>query len=110
MSQLPMEASHIAWTIDRAHYPKASGRYQMSKHAEQQMYSRGFGPCEVRRALRYGRVIFACGAAYFVLGHNEVGRYDSVQPDDNGLQLVVSGLSEGVVITLYRNKEDLPRQ
>ena len=69
----------------------------------------GLAPFEVRRALHYGRVVFACGASHFILGCNEVGRDDSVQPDDNGLQLVVSSLSDGVVVTLYRNKEDIPR-
>ena len=66
-------------------------------------------PFEVRRALRYGRVVFACGASHFILDCNEVGRDDSVQPDDKGLQLVVSSLSDGVVVTLYRNKEDISR-
>lgn len=98
-----------AWTIDRAHYPKASGRYAMSEHALRRMYARGLSADVVRRALRYGRVIYARGAVHFVLGRNEVDRYDDVEPDDNGVQLVVSGLEEGTVVTLYRNPEEMPR-
>jgi hypothetical protein len=44
-----------------------------------------------------------------VLGRNEVDRYEPVRPDDNGLQLGVSALSDGTVVILYRNKETLPR-
>jgi hypothetical protein len=97
------------FTIDRAHYPKASGRYEMSEHALRRMYARSLSPGEVRRALRFGRVVFARGAAHFVLGKNEVARYAPVAPEDDGLQLVVSRLADGTVLTLYRNKEDLPR-
>jgi hypothetical protein len=96
-------------TIDRPHYPKASGTYRMSEHALRRMYGRSLCLEAVRRALRFGRVTFARGAAHFVLGKNEVGRYEPVRPDDNGLQLVVSALSDGTVVTLYRNKEALPR-
>jgi hypothetical protein len=98
-----------SWTIDRAHYPKASGRYKMSEHALRRMYARGLCREKVRRALRYGRVVFDRGAAHFVLGRNEVERYEAVDPDDNGLQLVVSGLAEGTVLTVYRNREEMPR-
>jgi hypothetical protein len=44
-----------------------------------------------------------------VLGKNEVARYDAVPSGDNGLQLVVSRLENGTVLTLYRNAETLPR-
>lgn len=104
-----MTSHRHSWTIDRAHYPKASGEYTLSEHAERRMYARGLGPSEVRRALRFGRVVFARGAAHFVLGKNEVDRYERIRPDDNGLQLVVSGLRDGTVLTLYRNREELPR-
>ncbi|WP_263835145.1 DUF4258 domain-containing protein [Salinibacter sp.] len=95
--------------IDRTHYPKASGQYEMSEHALRRMYARSLGPGDVRRGLRFGRVVFARGAAHFVLGKNEVGRYKPVVPDDDGLQLVVSSLNEGTVLTVYRNTETLPR-
>lgn len=104
-----MTAARPTLTVDRVHYPKASGRYRMSKHAEQQMYARSLSGTEVRRGLRFGRVVFARGAAHFVLGRNEVDRYEAVRPGDNGLQLVVSALSDGTIVTLYRNREDLPR-
>lgn len=104
-----MTTDRRTWTVDRIHFPKANGKYKMSEHAERRMYSRGMDPEEVRRALCYGRVIRAQGTAYFVLGKNEVDRYDAVDPEDNGLQLVVSGLKEGTIITLYRNREELPR-
>jgi hypothetical protein len=104
-----MVAHRHSWTIDRAHYPKASGQYTLSEHAERRMYARGLGPATVRRGLRYGRVVFARGAAHFILGKKEVARYDAVAPNDNGLQLVVAGLKDGTVLTLYRNREELPR-
>lgn len=104
-----MTPDRRTWTIRRTHFPKADGEYKMSEHAERRMYSRGVAPTEVRRALCYGRVIRTQGTAYFVLGRNEVDRYDAVEPDDNGIQLVVSGLEEGIIITLYRNREELPR-
>jgi hypothetical protein len=44
-----------------------------------------------------------------VLGKNEVDRYEPVRAADDGLQLVVSSLQEGHILTLYRNKETLPR-
>jgi len=96
-------------TIDRAHYPKASGTYRMSEHALRRMYGRSLCLEAVCRALRFGRVTFARGAAHFILGKNEVARYGAVPPGDNGLQLVVSRLADGTVLTLYRNKEMLPR-
>jgi hypothetical protein len=104
-----MVSRRLSWTIDRAHYPKASGHYVLSEHAERQMYARGLGPPVVRRALRFGRVVFARGAAHFVLGKKEAARYEAVAPADNGVQLVVSGLQDGTVVTLYRNRETLPR-
>jgi len=96
-------------TIDRAHYPKASGTYRMSEHALRRMYGRSLCLEAVCRALHFGRVTFARGAAHFVLGKNEVARYEAVPPGDNGLQLVVSSLQDGKILTLYRNKEALPR-
>ena len=96
-------------TIDRVHYPKASGTYALSGHALRRMYGRGLSVDDVRRGLRFGQVVFARGAAHFVLGGNEVERYAPVRPDDNGLQLVVASLADGTVLTLYRNKETLPR-
>jgi hypothetical protein len=96
-------------TIERAHYPKASGTYRMSEHALRRMYGRSLCLEAVRRALRFGRVTFARGAAHFVLGKNEVDRYEPVRAADDGLQLVVSSLQEGHILTLYRNKETLPR-
>lgn len=97
------------FTIERVHYPKASGRYEMSEHALRRMYSRSLCEADVRRGLRFGRVVFTRGAAHFVLGKKEANRYDPVSPSDNGLQLIVSKLSGGKVVTLYRNREDLPR-
>jgi hypothetical protein len=46
-------------TIDRAHYPKASGTYRMSEHALRRMYGRSLCLEAVCRALRFGRVTFA---------------------------------------------------
>jgi hypothetical protein len=97
------------FTIERAHYPKASGRYEMSEHAMRRMYGRSLCLEAVCRTLRFGRVTFARGAAHFVLGKNEISRYDAVVSADDGLQLVVSSLREGTILTLYRNKETLPR-
>lgn len=51
--------------MGRAHYPKASCPYALSKR-------RGLGSQEVCRALDYGRVMFADGIAHFVLGKKEV--------------------------------------
>lgn len=97
------------FTIDRMHYPKASGTYRMSEHALRRMYGGSLCLEVVGRALQFGRVTFARGAAHFVLGKNEVDLYEPVRPGDNGLQLVVSSLGDGTVLTLYRNKETLPR-
>jgi len=104
-----MVADRPEWTIDRAHYPKASGRYEMSELALRRMYAHSLSEADVRRALRFGRVVFARGAAHFILGKNEVDRYEAVEPDDNGLQVVVTGIGEGRVLTLYRNREKMPR-
>jgi hypothetical protein len=99
----------MTWTIDRPHYPKASGRYTLSAHAHDRMCERGLGPDLIRRTLRFGRVVFARGAAIFVVGKKEVARYDALVPDDDGLQAVVTGVPGGTVMTVYRNREDLPR-
>ena len=104
-----MHISTTRWTIDRAHYPKASGRYALSDHAIERMYTRQVRPAQIVRALRYGRVIHARGAVHFVLGHKEVARYDAVRPADNGVQVVVSDLDDGTVMTCYRNRDELPR-
>lgn len=101
--------TNITWTITRTHYPKAFGQYVLSSHAWKRMCSRGLSPEVIRRALRYGRVIFARGAVHFVLGRNEVERYDAVRPGDNGIQIVVTELGTGTVVTIYRNREELPR-
>lgn len=76
----------------------------MSEHALQRMYGRSLCLEAVCRALRFGRVTFARGAAHFVLGKKEVKRYEPVRPGDNGLQLVASSIEEGTVLTLYHNR------
>ena len=104
-----MHISTTAWTIDRAHSPKASGHYRLSDHAIERMYARHVRQEHIVRALRYGRVIHTRGAVHFVLGRKEVARYDAVRPSDNGVQVVVSDLDDGTVLTCYRNRDQLPR-
>lgn len=99
----------LAWTIDRAHYPKASGTYHLTEHATERMDARRIDPAAVRRALTYGRVIYARGAAHFFLGHKEAGRYDAVPASDNGLHVVVSSIDDRHVMTVYRNPDEVPR-
>ena len=99
----------MTWTIDRAHYPKASGRYTVSEHAQKRMRQRDIDRATIRRALRYGRVIYTRGAAHFVLGRNEVDRYGAVRPSDNGVQVVATRIKNGTIVTLYRNPDELPR-
>lgn len=99
----------MTWTIDRAHYPKASGRYTVSPHAKERMRQRDIDRATIRRALRYGRVIYARGAAHFVLGRKEVARYGAVRPSDNGVQVVVTRIKNGTILTLYRNADEMPR-
>ena len=99
----------MTWTIKRAYYPKASGTYTLSQHAQQRMRERRIDRDAVRRALILGRVIYTQGAAHFVLGRKEVKRYASVPPSDNGIQVVVTGIQNGTVLTTYRNPDEMPR-
>lgn len=111
MTTTALSAPAPVWAIARLHYPKASGHYAVSRHARRRMRDRGLAPQVVRDALTYGRVVYARGAAIFVLGRKEVGRYADAldRATHDGVQVVVSRIGHGTVQTVYRNRRDLPR-
>lgn len=77
-----------------------------SQHAQTREGQRGISKKQVMLAYKYGRVIHARRATYYVIGKKEIERYGSIEPElkaMNGIQLVVS--SNGTVLTAFRNKD-----
>jgi hypothetical protein len=77
-----------------------------SKHAELRESQRGISQKQILLAYKYGRIIHARRATYYVIGIKEINKFGLIEPElktMNGIQLVVS--SDGTLLTVYRNKD-----
>ena len=76
----------------------------MSVHASQRMEQRRISPDDIATVIRYGRVLYANGAVFFIVGRHEIERFCDIAEIKNldGVHVVCNHL--GVVITAYRNR------
>jgi hypothetical protein len=77
-----------------------------SKHAELRESQRGISPKKILLAYKFGRIIHARRATYYVIGIKEIDKYGLIEPElkaMNGVQLVTS--LNGTLLTVYRNKD-----
>lgn len=80
--------------------------YVFTHHAKHRMGSRRLPPEAINAALCYGRVVFTRGAEIHAIGRKEVlawAREGIDIADYEGVQVVCT--SEGVVLTVYRNRD-----
>ena len=76
----------------------------LTHHACQRMDQRRITAADVTAAMKYGRVFYAKGAVYHILGCREIKRFlPSVDLQHlDGVHVICT--NEGVVITVYRDK------
>jgi hypothetical protein len=75
-----------------------------SSHSELRRYQRGISKKHVVLAYKYGRVIYAKNAKYYVIGLKEISCYIDIEPElksINGVQVVIA--KNGTILTVYKN-------
>lgn len=84
--------------------PQALANHPLVPHAWQRMQQRGIPPELVEQVLRYGRVIYARGLQFRVIGRKEVDFFASRGINlraAEGVHVLVQ--ADGSVLTTYRN-------
>ena len=91
--------------------PKAdtpSFKLSLSKfnHALTRMAQRGFNDDQIALVLKYGRVIYAKGIVFFVVGRKEVAFFAKQGVDLRAVEAIqLLTKPNGVLITVYRNHD-----
>ena len=84
---------------------KSRDSYQaLTDHACQRMDQRRITAADVAAVMQYGRLFYARGAVYYVLGRREIKRFLPIVDLQHLDGVHVISSFEGIVITVYRDK------
>ena len=93
-------------TIDRIGRPSFGGLFSLSRHAESRMFQRSLSRSKLARVLEFGEPIYDRGAVIYRIGKKLIAKLLPLGidlKDLDGIHVVTVG--EGVVLTVYRNRE-----
>lgn len=80
--------------------------HSVAHHAAVRMQQRGISLAQVESVLRYGRIVFARGLKFRVIGKNEVRHFSSLGVNLLNCQNIhVLVDPDGTVITAYKNHD-----